>query len=243
MSSSADECIKSLNTIVEDCEIYDFATRDSDLQKEACETLHGMLARCANLKAQAITQQDEEFANTLLGFECVAYSLLGSLSMWIKLKEQRPDEAWDHLISAQSAAIYAAKADRHFSHLEKRVKDLENIEELIFPPQVFVSAGLIVRRQECSICQCEYGECNHLAGRPYWGEFCSIVAKDFEGNHVALVKAPADKRCRIMQFTVETGERNRMTWKIDPSDPSNPEANTSENGLRTRANLIYANKY
>jgi hypothetical protein len=166
-------------------------------------------------KRAAVAAQNEDLANLLLGYQCVATCLHAEITMWLLLKSEKPDEAWDSLVSAQMAAADAARAHPGFHHVTHQAERLEAIEKLVFPPQVFVSAGAIVRRQECSICGGEYGECGHLIGKPYWGEFCYILAKDIEFDHAAIVANPADKRCRILRFSVEGGERNRMSWKIE----------------------------
>lgn len=216
MKNSTQDSIEDLNTIIRECETYLFITRDTDLQYDACVKLQDVQRLAGQLKLQAIEANDDNFANLLLGFECVADMLLAELSMWINLKNEKADAAWDDLVRAQSAGIASARAHPGFAHNDAHVKRLEEIEALIFPPQVFVSAGFIVKRQECSICGVEYGECEHVAGRPYMGRFCSIVARDITADHVAIVKHPADKRCRITSFETEDGTRNRMTWKIDP---------------------------
>lgn len=253
MSNDRQTNIVMYNSIIEDCENFCFITRDSGLQKDACVKLQTLLADCLTLKSEAIADTDEDFANLLLGFECVANCLHSELEMWILLKEEKPDEAWDKLVSAQMAASDAARAHKGFAHLESHAQRLEEIEKLVFPSQVFVSVGMIVRHQECSICGSEYGDCDHLIGKPYFGKFCHIIAGDCEINHVAIVKNPADKRCRIMRFSVDDGERNRMTWKVEPpqfeqgneSAPSGEVQRTSEcaperTGLRATARLMHS---
>lgn len=49
-----------------------------------------------------------------------------------------------------------------------------------------------------------------------------------QGNHVAIVDYPADKKCRVVSFAAEGGKRNRMTWRIEP-------ANTGERGKKSPA--------
>ncbi|MDD3381663.1 MAG: hypothetical protein PHD68_10735, partial [Rugosibacter sp.] len=71
---------------------------------------------------------------------------------------------------------------------------------------------------ECSICGGDYDDCDHLIGRPYMGRFCYIIARDISLDHVAIVKEPADKRCRVERFNVDGGVRNRMTWRIERRD-------------------------
>jgi len=215
MSDDRAAQIERYNAFIRECEIFIFCPRDSDLQKETCSKLQTFLTELQNEKRAAVTAQDEDLANMLLGYERVATCLHAEITMWLLLKSQEPDGAWDNLVSAQMAAADAARAHPGFHHLLQRAERLEAIEQLVFPPKVFVSAGLIVRRQECSICAAEYGDCAHLIGRPYWGEFCYIIPRDIEVDHVALVTSPADKRCRILHFASGGGERNRMTWKIN----------------------------
>lgn len=240
MSKTIVEWIEYLNAVIRDAETYCVLTRACGLQREAIGRLAELMRQCAALKVEAIGAQDEDFANLLLGFECVVDCLSNELAMWIALKEEKPDAAWDNLVAAQMAASGAARAHRGFSHLDHQAERLDSIEKLVFPPQVFVSAGLIVGRQECSICGGEYGECDHLIGKAYWGKFCHIVAKDIEANHVALVKDPADKRCRVTQFSAGDGYRNRMTWEIEPSVVAHSDAERAgENGgLHVTARLL-----
>lgn len=35
-------------------------------------------------------------------------------------------------------------------------------------------------------------------------------------NNGLPVKEPANKKCRIVEFAVEGGKRNRMTWRVEP---------------------------
>jgi hypothetical protein len=246
MSEAPTDQINHFNSVIRECETFCFLPRDSELQRDARTKLQNLSAECHSLKSAAIGMHDENLANLFLGYECVIDCLHSELSMWILLKEENPDAAWDRLIAAQMAADAAARAHSGFSHLQHQSERLESIERLIFPPQVFVSAGLIVRYQECSICGAEYGYCEHLAGKPYCGEFCCIVTKDIEANHIAVVDDPADKRCRITHFDVEGGKRNRMTWKVDPANPQNTNEPTPDspgngpnNPLRAQARILH----
>ncbi|ABD04785.1 hypothetical protein RPB_0073 [Rhodopseudomonas palustris HaA2] len=250
MVDNATGRIDELNQIVRENEIFCILTRDSSLQEEACSALSGALEKCSSLKADSIDSQNEVLANLALGFECVLRMLISELKMWILLKQEEPDKAWDYLIEAQMAASDAARAHKGFTHVRERGKQLEDLERTIFPPQVFFSAGLIVRKQICTVCGSEYGTCGHIVGRPYWGEFCCIRVEDFEANHFSMVEDPADKRCRVITFEDGLGERNRMTWKVVPpseksfekSSQLNYQVNGSNNlsaPLRSSARLMH----
>ncbi len=210
--------VSSFNAIVKESEVFLSIARDSTLQQEALEKLLAFGVSVASEKAAAINRGNDDYANLLLGCECVSSALVAELRMWLLLKEGKPDAAWDELITAQMASVDAVRAHPGFAHLSEHNKKLEAIEELVFPPQVFISSGMIVGKQECSICGAEYGDCNHLVGKPYMGRFCYIIAKDLSLDHVSIVEHPADKRCRVQHFDVEGGTRNRMTWKIEPKE-------------------------
>ncbi|MDK4715883.1 hypothetical protein [Rhizobium sp. CNPSo 4039] len=211
------EWIEYFNRTVDDARLFCNLTRDSELQEECISRLREMRRECAEVKKNALDQVNEDFANILLGFECVVDSLRHELRMWIALKEGQPDAAWDRLISAQEAGRAAVRAHQGFSALTEHVERLDCIEKVVFPPQVFVSTGFIVGSQECSICGTEYGDCDHLEGIPYNGEFCLVLPKRTAIDHVAIVDDPRDRRCRITTVPTDQGSRNRMTWKLESS--------------------------
>lgn len=237
------EWSKRFNEVIQNEENYSIITRSIDLQRESVERINDLLRECEKIKIGIVASgEDEHFANLLLACECAATYLANEIAMWVSLKEGDPDRAWDHLVSAQVSVWNAMRAHEAFTHLEHHAQRLEVFEEILFPPQVFVSSGLLVGRQECSVCGNEYGKCDHLVGRPYWGEFCSIIAREIELNHVAIVKDPADKACRITQFSVEGGQRNRMTWNVTPDENEGDTANSrgSDGEFRAIASVMRA---
>lgn len=216
------------NEIVGECQVFLFITRDSDLQKQACNKLEDALVEIAAQKASVIAIGDEESANVLLGCECVANALIAEITMWLLLKNERPDEAWERLVAAQGHLSNAIRAHEGFAHLDPYIERLDAIEHFVFPPQIFLSSGMIVKSQICSICERDYEDCGHIKGRAYMGQFCVVRLIPSAVDHVAVVDNPANKRCRILKFTAEGGNRNRMTWRVEPSDGLENKAETQE---------------
>lgn len=208
-----------MNAEVREIEALLSIARDSDLQRRAVGRISDLYSDLAQAKRSAVEAQDEDQANAILGYECAFSTLQNELLTWIFLKQEEPEKAWDCLVSAQEAATWASRAHRGFRHLEEHLLRLEALEQLVFPPQVFASLGAIVERQLCSICEADYELCSHIAGRPYWGEFCNARQEKLKLDHVAIVETPADKRCRVTHFNVADGRRNRMTWKVEAPDP------------------------
>lgn len=205
--------VQSINEAICECESLLFITRCSDLQRTALDSIHQSAQEVARVKVQAIEKEDEEYANTLLGLQCVIGALSLELRMYLALKNEDPDVAWDHLIGAQNALAAAARAHEGFRHCKMRWELLQAIEKIVFPPQRFTSVGTIVHEIECSICRADYEQCEHLAGRPYMGEMCSTIVTSAELDHISLVEEPADKRCRLTTVGWKGVQRNWMTLR------------------------------
>ncbi|HEY6349661.1 MAG TPA: hypothetical protein VI636_09650 [Candidatus Angelobacter sp.] len=233
MNDPVTSFIIKFNKIIAECEIFTFITRDSALQRDACRQLQDLLAAVEAEKKYARTSGKEDYANVLLGCECVASGLVSEINMWLLLKDGRPDEAWGALVDAQSRFLSATKADEGFAHLDQKVDRLKAIEQLIFPPQVFLSSGMIVKSQICSICEGEYEDCVHVKGRPYMGEFCTVRLIPSAVDHVAMVDKPANKRCRVFSFSDAGGQRNRMTWMVTAAESTvtHPDGHIKAEGV------------
>jgi len=190
--------------------------RSTKLQLEQCMALDGLLYNATQLRNEAIRRGKEDDANLFLGFECAIGAVKSELMMWILLKRDMPNEAWDRLVAAQMGCLDATRAHIGFADCERRLKDLEQLETQIFPPQVFMSAGFISDRLDCSICGERYSKCEHLRGKPYMGRFCEVIHRKPRADHVALVKTPADKRCRVVSIKTKDGHEDKITLEITP---------------------------
>ena len=243
MTKSQNDFLLSFNTIVDHSKIFIFITTDSDLQTQALQTIVEKLLEIGEEKSRAIKAAEEDYANCLLGCECCLKRIANEIQMWLHLKEGASEKAWEALVDAQVLVRAAMRAHRGFWHMTVYSERLDDLEQLVFPPQVFMSSGLIVRDQLCSICGRDYEDCEHLAGMAYMGSFCGIRAGGLEVDHVAIVDAPSDKSCRVTSFRVEGGYRNRMTWKIEPDDSKdadNENDESSTSGGMIKATIMRA---
>lgn len=184
-----------------------FMTRAIELQSEAIDVLEELLTELKNIKQDCVTSQYENEANVCLAFENIIHVLVNELRMWIALKEDDPHDAWKHLIDAHTCAVNSIRAHPVAEHMGKYIDRLETLEQLVFPPQIFNSPGMIINSAECSICRKEYGACEHVKGRPYMGELCGRIIKDFVITEESIVDDPADKRCIVKSFS-----RDGVTW-------------------------------
>lgn len=221
------EVLESFGGAVDAAETLCFITRDSSLQIEALGKVERALVDIALHKSRFASCSNEDSANACLALECMLRALGFELAMWLAIKEGNHDVAWDYLIGAQNSASAAARAHPCGANGLKRLPLYAAIEELIFPPQVFMSTGGVVKRQICSICDQAYGDCDHISGRPYAGRFCQIVVTEIDLAEVSFVECPKDKRCRVLEFSEGTGWRNKMTWTLR----SEGESSSGADGL------------
>lgn len=210
------QAVDYFNAGIKDAEKLLCLARSSKLQLAQCLTLDLLSYNATRIKHEAGRRGDENSANLFLGFECAIGAVRSELMMWILLKRDMPNEAWDRMVAAQMGCLDASRAHNGFADCERRLRDLERLEGQIFPPQTFVSAGFVAKRLECSICGGRYSKCEHLRGKPYMGRFCEVIHRDPRGDHVALVETPADKRCRVVSFKTKDGHRDKLSWEITP---------------------------
>jgi hypothetical protein len=150
MSERFSEVIEDFNKIAHESRILLFIARDSDLQRDAITKLSGLLSTLKKWKQEAIRQGNEDCANFVLGLECLTKAIQAELTMWLLLKEEMAEKAWEKLVDAETEISHDMRAHEQFKNLEEHAQRLDAIEKLVFPPQVFLSAGMIVRKQICS---------------------------------------------------------------------------------------------
>ena len=209
-----------------------FMSRAKEFQLQSCQQLEELKAEASSLKKEMVKVHDEDSANALLSFEEMILALTSELKMWVALKEDDPNSAWDLLTDAQTAARTAMQAHSVANHLEKYLQRLNQLENLLFPPQTFFSPGMTIRYSECSICGSEYGECNHVVGRAYMGEMCVRIIKDFELREVSLVEEPANKRARMLSISDGGVKRDFLTWRVIPPESAEQKTQTTVDSAR-----------
>jgi hypothetical protein len=205
--------LNEFDDVIENCERFCFAARAREFQVEAIEKLQNLKKTMASMKARAIQASDEDSANCLLSLELAASALENELGMWVAFKDDNPDEAWDKLVTAQSCSLDAIRAHEIANLAVHYVEKLELLEKLLFPSMMFMSPGVIILKSECTICGLEYGECDHIKGRPYMGEICARKLTEVEVREISFVDNPANKRARV--FAISEGDKMRdvLSWR------------------------------
>lgn len=224
MTNSVDlqNLIIEFYTISKECQRFCFAARARKYQEEAIEHLESFQVKIHDLKVKMISAQEEDYANQLLSMENMNSSLINELKMWVAFKDDDPHNAWEYIVEAQSSIRSAMQAHDIASHLDRYVERLYLLERVLFPPQTFMSTGMIIRRSTCSICGEEYGDCEHVKGRPYMGQLCVRNIEEFDLREISVVDEPANKHCRVLYVDDDEGRRDLLTWQLVPETATNP---------------------
>ncbi|WP_171938754.1 hypothetical protein [Herbaspirillum rubrisubalbicans] len=213
---SISELIASFNDRITKAESFLLLSRSSRLQYEQALELNTLVHDIARTKQIAIANQHEDLANLFLGFECAVGAIRSELMMYVLLKRDDANAAWDRLVAAQMGCLDAMRAHEGFADCAKRLAHLHELEKQLFPPQTFMSAGFLSTQLDCSICGQPTAKCDHLRGRPYMGQLCEFIHREPRGDHVALVEVPADKRCRVVSIKTKDGHKDRITLEVTP---------------------------
>jgi hypothetical protein len=225
LNKKLQDFIEQFNEVTIDCQKFCFMARGKEFQEEAFQKLSVLKEQASSLKEESIVSADEDSANMLLSLEEMIEALSCELRMWVALKEDNPNSAWDHLISAQGAARTAIQSHSAVSHLEGYAEHLYLLEKILFPPQTFLSPGIIIEESKCSICGEEYGECDHLKGKAYIGRSCGREITKARIREMSIVLSPANRHARVYHFTEQGVTRDIMTWRVidDTSDKAATE--------------------
>jgi len=236
-----EQIVNFFNNGIKEAENFLCLARSSQLQLEQCLALDHLLYNATRIKFEEIPHGEEDVVNLFLGYECAIGSVRSELMMWILLKLDMPNEAWDQLVAAQMGCLDASRAHMLFAHCEQRMRVLEQLEDKIFPPQVFISAGFVSARLDCSICGERYSQCEHLRGKPYMGQFCEVIHRNPRGDHVAIVEVPEDKRCRVVSVKTKDGYRDKLSLETTPYNEG--ELFTEGDLLEAKVHLLVLDRY
>jgi hypothetical protein len=213
-----------------DCHRFSYMSRAIELQRDAIVRLDAFETVFDEGRREAQAAEHGDEANMWLSLQSMLHALRSELRMFVALKEDRADAAWGDLVSAQNAAAAALMAHRGAEGFPTYSEKLFVHEENLFPPQLFMSPAMTVAHSECSICSSAYGECVHVAGRAYNGEFCArVITEVSEIEEISLVTHPKDKRRRVEAMTDEEGvKRNLLTWRPITENPPDEPSNEPE---------------
>lgn len=219
MNNETIEFLGKFDGAIKNCARFCYATRTKEYQVEAINDLIALSQELAAQKAESVAASDGDSANFLLSLEFRVFAIRHELRMWVALKEDKPAIAWDELIEAQISIMNAIRAHKGATDLTLYLEKLELLEKLLFPPIIFVSIAMIIRASKCSICGSEYGECNHIKGMPYMGQFCVREITEFETLERSIVPFPANKHARMAAVSDGNTTRDLLTWRIVSDDP------------------------
>ncbi len=212
--------LSEFNARINEAVKFSYPVRDGELQLKVANSLAQYLETLGSKLETVREGADPELSNFVLGLFNYMTSAIRLLHMWLAIRSDDPGEGWNALIDAQAFARKAMRAhDVLLNQLEEFNSYLLHLEETLFPPQQFVSMSFTVKKSKCSICNDAFHKCNHIAGRPYNGQFCTqVVTNAGPVEHTALVDHPYDKGCRLTSYSKDGFDVDTMTLVKTPSE-------------------------
>lgn len=208
-SVSLDDCIAVIDQEVVPTQALCTATADLELQKKALATVLAAHDRLRAAKIGAMRIKHAKAADWCLGLQAAARGVAEELRMWIALRENRPRDAWTHLVEAEENLALVLRTPAGHDGTKARLARLEDMESVLFPKPTFMSIAFSHDGGKCSICAEPFSTCIHVEGRIYCGQVCGRVEIEHvtEVHHFALVEVPQDKRCIMTEIEQDDG-----TW-------------------------------
>ena len=189
-------------------------TRGIEFQEQSINDLENFKLEVIKQKDKAISSGDNDLSNAFESFSLVIQAMICEFKMWINLKNENFNDAWDFLVDAQNNAVWSMQAHEINGHLTRYISRLNLLEKVLFPPQLFFSDRSVISKSECSICGKSMDECEHLKGKFYMGKQCVEIVRKIEKIHgYDIVKDPANKKCRAQNFTKDNKIIDIMTFR------------------------------
>jgi len=193
------ELIRDYNEVVDKAQKIAIYTIGIELQKKEIEDLQLYIDRLSVQREEFATKNNGNEANLIYCFERLAMIIQSEIKMLVSLKEDEMSQAWDILVDCQ---VHLGTVIRNYpfesDHLENYLQRLHNYEKTLFPKMIFYSYGGFVKESHCSICNSDYGDCDHIKGKLYNGKMCTRNITEVELEEVSMVENPANKHCRSL---------------------------------------------
>jgi hypothetical protein len=201
---------------------YAYLSCGIEFQREQVAKLKSLEVRTSAVREAFIQQSNEPFANTAFRVHMAVRGIKEYMEMWVLLKEDKAAEAWDKLADAQMALVIAQRIQLA-PDTDALLRQFLAAEKVLFPYQMGCSNGYTYEEATCSICGEKYGECNHVNSNIYMGRICRRAIKKWSLKERSLVTNPADKRCRVSEYS-ENGKfyctlTRREVSQREPVDP------------------------
>jgi hypothetical protein len=210
---SAAEMEREVRESVSNGRLVCYGSCCQDLQTEEQHRQYALYQKLDRFRNQAIEAKNEGHANAAFVSQSIVGGLINHLQLWLLLKADRMNEAWNELVEAQDS-LRCALRFLPDDALQQWYLELLDLERLLFPPQQFVSDSQYWDYAICSICENAYGDCEHVGGRLYMGRMCIRQPHKIIGvNHVALVEHPGDKGCRLVKFKRDGHMHCTLTYR------------------------------
>lgn len=184
---------------------------------------------CVGVAALA---QNESVANGWRSAQVLVSSVVSELLMWLRIGREDGDLAWNNFCDAEREALHCSRWPLSRGLGLSRLDHLAVVERTVFPKQrYFFSSAYIAAKRTCTICESDYGKCEHLSGELYNGQIAARRVGDIvRVVEISLVEQPRNKICRITSISgidPLTGEACRYARGPESAHPRDQNETSS----------------
>ena len=206
--------IKEYNEMAAIAQKKAFITIGIEIQKDEIEVIKIYINDLSILKKEFVAKKLENEANLIFCIENSLRVLQYELEMLVFIKEDKMSKAWDKLVDAQ---VIFSNVVRNLpfetNSLDGYFNRLNDYEKILFSKLYFQSVGGIIKKSNCSICDNDYENCDHLKGKLYMGEMCCRIIAEQELEEISFVENPANKHCRALTIQIDGKNIDIMTLR------------------------------
>ncbi len=148
MWSTQEEMLKAADDVLKLALSYGYVSIGSELQEEAIANVKSLQLQIKQHQKKPLPARMRNRL-TWLGLLGVLQMASAFLSMWVHIKNDQMESAWNALINAQDNLEAALKL-RHTEGLSRLNHNLQAIEKVLFPPCMFVSSSIFYESTDWS---------------------------------------------------------------------------------------------
>lgn len=213
-------CVEYLDSSAQ----LNFIVRSSKLQTKKVAEINHFITELKAFKNEAALRGDELMANELFHFQCMIRGVQSCIEVWLHIKDDAPEKAWDSLMDATEYKDVALKI-RDYEGIRMFEKTLQDTRRIMFPNNIiYNSPAFSSTIGKCSICQSPFQLCDHVENHIYLGQLCRRVdIQILEANHCAIVSNPRDPRCIMTERSDDNGRMINILTLEETGEEREPD--------------------
>jgi hypothetical protein len=210
LKSAVNEALRSCLRALED--------GDAPVARSAAASAVELCAHSLNGGGSLLTgkEKSKTLIRAILAVACRDISDCDERIRQINIPASEVEALWNRIVDCLERLMYVQQRldGAEVEQLIQRVHSLRDEFDARFGTGLYANPEIIVRRELCSICNDDFRQCDHIAGRVYDGVLCRRLAEDATIRNVTFVKQPVCLRCRVWPGTWDEATKQYAFVKV-----------------------------